>query len=380
MNPALMLMSAALFLWGMGESLFLYFQPIYLSELGANPVKIGAILGAAGLAMTLSHIPAGYLADKINRRILLRAAWVSGLSSALLMASARTLSLFTVGIVLYSLTVFVVSPLNSYITAASGKWSVTRTLTLISATYNLGAVLGPIAGGILGDKIGLRSVYFVSAGIFALSNVFVFLLPSQPVTKHESERAHLDILKNSRYLGFLALSFFVMFSMYLPQPLTPNFLHDVRLLSLSQIGKMGAAAGLGNAFFNLTLGALDARVGFMLGQMSAWFFSLLIWKGESLPLFALGYFLLGGYRASRPLVTAQVRGLVRHDQMGIAYGITETVNSLPIILAPPLAGYLYTKDAASIYPLALSLILLGVALTFVFAPRQQPLLQEEEMS
>ncbi|MCF6278121.1 MAG: MFS transporter, partial [Anaerolineales bacterium] len=117
MNPILLKVAAALFTWGLGEGIFFFFQPLYLAELGADPLAIGAILGGAGMAMTLVHIPAGYLADKIGRRPLLRIAWAGGLSFSIIMASARTLPVFVAGLILYSFTAFVISPLNSYVTA-----------------------------------------------------------------------------------------------------------------------------------------------------------------------------------------------------------------------------------------------------------------------
>ncbi|NOY97978.1 MAG: MFS transporter [Chloroflexi bacterium] len=371
MNSALLLLSAALFTWGIGEGMFIYFQPLYLQQLGANPLLIGSILGAAGLAMTVAHIPAGYLSDKVGRRPMLRAAWLFGLVAAWVMASARTLTVFVAGLLLYSFTAFVVSPLNSYVTAASKKWSIGRTLTTISAMYNFGAVIGPFVGGLLGDALGLRSVYLAAASVFIVSTAVIFFLPPQPLDGHDPGSPPAKLLLNGRYLGFLALSFFVMFAMFLPQPLTPNFLQNVRGLSLSQIGQLGSLGGFGNALLSLTLGRLEAYLGFVLGQVFTGLFALLIWRGEGMWLFGLAYFLLGGYRATRPLAIAQVRTLVHKSQMGLAYGLSETVNSLPAVLAPPLAGYLYTSDPASIYPLGLILIILGVILTLFFVPRRQ---------
>src|SRR5689334_5127789 len=119
-NPSLLWLGAALLLWGTGESMFFIFQPIYLSQLGANPVQIGTILGAAGVAMLSAHIPAGYLADRIGRRPLLFASWLLGLLSAWMMALAQELPLFIAGLLVYSFTTFVTAPMNSYITAARG--------------------------------------------------------------------------------------------------------------------------------------------------------------------------------------------------------------------------------------------------------------------
>ena len=91
MEPTLIWLGAALFTWGIGESMFLLFQPIYLQQLGADPVQIGIILGAFGAVMTIAHIPAGHLSDRIGRRPMIVASWVIGIVATLLMAVARSL-------------------------------------------------------------------------------------------------------------------------------------------------------------------------------------------------------------------------------------------------------------------------------------------------
>ena len=118
MNCNLLFIALALFTWGFGEGLFYNFQPIYLKSLGSNEQQIGLILGAFGVAMAVTHIPAGRLADKFGRRPLILSAWLMGLISTIAMASARTLPLFVMGMLAYGLTAFVASPLSSYVTAA----------------------------------------------------------------------------------------------------------------------------------------------------------------------------------------------------------------------------------------------------------------------
>ena len=369
MNRALLLLAAALFTWGIGEGIFFYFQPLYLAELGADPLQIGIILGGVGMVMTLVHIPAGYLADKIGRRPLLRMAWSGGLLASWIMAFSNALPFFVTGLILYSITTFVIAPLNSYVTAARGKWSVGRALTLISAVFSLGMVLGPLLGGWLGDNFGLRSLYIASAIIFIFSTAFIFSLPPQPIHDSASRFSSKDLLKNKEYLTFLALLFFIIFALYLSQPLTQNFLQEERRLSLSQIGFLGALGAFGNVVLNLVFGQLKTRTGFLLGQLSTALFVLLIWQGSGIVFFAIGYFLLGGYRATRTLAAAHVNSLIDDAQMGLAYGLTETVSAFPLMLAPPLAGYLYSNDPASPYPFSLLLIFVGIILTLIFFPR-----------
>ena len=71
----LYLVAFSLLIWGMGEGLFYIFQPLYIQQLGANPILIGSVLGINAVGMTLSQIPAGYLADRIGRRPLMWFTW-----------------------------------------------------------------------------------------------------------------------------------------------------------------------------------------------------------------------------------------------------------------------------------------------------------------
>src|SRR5512135_2460061 len=88
LNRNLVLLGVSLMIWGVGEGMFIFFQSLYLQKLGADPVQIGAILGAAGIAMTIGHIPAGHLADRVGRKPLLLIAWILGIFATLTMALA----------------------------------------------------------------------------------------------------------------------------------------------------------------------------------------------------------------------------------------------------------------------------------------------------
>ena len=383
MNPSLLWLAAALFTWGIGEGMFYIFQPIYLSQLGANPLTIGYILGAAGFAMMLAHIPAGYLADRLGRRLLLISAWLTGICATWMMALAPSLPFFVAGLLLYGLTAFVSSPLNSYITAARGTWSVGRAITLISATFNLGVVLGPFTGGWIGDHYGLRSIYFVAGVLFIISTFFLWMIAPQPRDHHDPATPPPSLLTNRRYIGFLGLGFLVMLATFLPQPLTAKFLQEARGLSLSEIGLLGTIGGAGNTALTFLLGFLDARLGFILGQAGVGVYSLLLWQTNGYGWFAVAYFSLGGFRAARSLFMAQIRPLVHESQMGLAYGLSETVLGLTGILAPIAAGFLYQRNVLSVYPLALACILAVIFLSLAFAPRpgqerNEPVLEIQE--
>ena len=369
MNRSLLWLGVALFTWGIGEAMFFMFQPIYLEQLGANPIAIGGVLGAAGLVMTLVHIPSGHLSDRWGRKPMIVAAWVIGILSGTTMALAKSLSIFIIGVLMYAFTAFVISPLDSYLTAARGNWSVARAITFSGICFNAGAVIGPLAGGWVGDHYGLRTVYFIVTGIFLFSTLFIFLIESQPRDHHDPADPPAGLMTNWRLLGFLSIYFLVALFTYLPQPLTPNFLENQRGLSLTQIGALGSIGGIGNTAFNFLLGMLEARAGFLLGQLGVIAYALLLWKGTEFGWFAVAYFLLGGFRVLRGLGIAMVKPFVHESQMGLAYGFAEMLGSSTILLAPPVAGYLYSRDPFIVYPIGLVMMGIGLVISLVFVPR-----------
>ena len=370
MNRNLFLIALSLFTWGIGEGMFWNFSSIYMErDLGSNPQQIGVILGAFGAAMAITHIPAGRIADRFGRRPLLILAWALGLVAAVIMALARSLPLFVTGLLIYGLTAFVSAPLSSYMTAARGNWTVAQTLSLTTASFSFGMVFGPALGGWIGDHYGLRSMFFVVAGIYVASNVVIQFIEDQPLDHHDPASPPVHLFANMRFLNFLLVVGLAIFAMQLSQPLTPNFLKTVHGLTLGEVGWISTAGALGNALLSILFGRFSPRLGYPIAQALVGLFALLMWRGAAVPVFALGYFLMGGFRAARPLGLAQARELVHESQMGFTYGAMETVSAVVFLLASPLAGYLYERDPYLVYPSAMGLIAVSIIVSVVFAPR-----------
>jgi MFS family permease len=372
LNRNLFFVAAALFLWGFGEGMFFNFVPIYLDvQFLLSKYEIGLILGAFGFFMAITHIPAGRLADRVGRRPLLIGAWMLGLVSTLTMGIALTLPFFLIGLFAYGLTAFVSSPLASYVTAARGKWAVGTVLSLTTATFGMGMVLGPATSGWIGDNYGMRMSFYAAAVVFVFSNIFMYFIEGQPLDHHDPDAPPPSLRDNKRFITLMAVLAFAIFSMYIAQPLTPNFLTSVRGLSLSQTGLIFTAGALGNSLMALTFSRLNPRRGFLFAQALVVLFSLLIWQGTGLPFFVLGYFLLGGFRAGRPMAMAQARELVHESQMGVTYGIMETVSAVIMIVTPPIAGVLFEIDPYITYPVSIGMVIVSLVLSSIYLPRKE---------
>jgi hypothetical protein len=70
------------------------------------------------------------------------------------------------------------------------------------------------------------------------------------------------------------------------------------------------------------------------------------------------------------MIWAQARELVHDSQMGVTYGIMETISAVVFILTPPLAGILFEMDPMIVYPLSIGLIVISLVVTYFFSPRK----------
>lgn len=367
MNRNLLLVTVSLGVWGIGEGFFFYFQPLYLQEWGADPLLIGTILGGMGVAMAVAQIPAGYLSDKYGSRSIMWASWILGTIAAWTMALANSLPMFVVGMTLYGLTGFVLAPMNSYITSVRGNHSVGRALSLPSGFFNLGAVIGPILGGLVADSVGLRAVYFVAGAMFVISTTIVLFAQKNPETHHADLHSiqPKGLLKNKRFLAFIGVVFVTLFALYLPQPLTPSFLQNEHHLTRTTIGMLGALGSLGSAVATLGFSQLNSIAGFFISQGLLVVFTALFLTSRSLFGLGLGYFFIGGYRLCRAMVLAITRTLIHPGETGLAYGLIETASATTVILTPILAGALYKQEPVSMYRVALVLLVFVLLLNIV---------------
>jgi MFS family permease len=366
----LAILAVGIFLWGLGEGLFIYFYPLALQYWGIDPLQIGAVLSVLGITMAVVQVPAGYLSDRFGPRLLIRAALILGIAAAIMMALAPTLSLFIVGLIVYSVTSFIAAPLNSYITQMRGSWSAQRGMTFISGSFQVGAIIGPTLGGWIAQMAGLPIVFRYSAGLFFIATVTVFFV-SRPIIQQdalETGTPLLNPLANPRFIGLLGLIFCTIIGLSMPQQLSAMYLQNVHHLSLQQIGMTGTFAGIGAAMILFTLGNLRAPIGMIAGQLTLGVFCLFMWFGKIPAVFFSGYLFIGGYRLYHSMSTAYIRPLVNSSDIGLAYGLVETGNALAVILAPLAAGFLYDYNPASVYAVSLVMLAITISLTGLLLP------------
>jgi DHA1 family multidrug resistance protein-like MFS transporter len=370
----LILIAVTMFLWGLGEGLFIFFLPLTLQRWEVSTVVIGGILSMIGVVMTLVQVPSGYLSDRLGTRPLILVGMGVGIVSALVMAFASSLILFTGGLLAIGLTSLINPPLNSFVTSLRGKWTVQRAMTFIGAAATMGGILGPMIGGKIADTYGLDVVFRYSAGLYVASMlVFLFTHRAQVQPEPEPETAIQKVspLKNLRFLGLLAILIVTIVFLSVPQQLTSMYLQNIQLLSTQQIGMMGTVSGIVTALVMLVLGNLSPSIGMAIGQLMIAGFALLMWRGQGLAAFFAGYALIGGYRLYRVMALAYSRSLVDQNNVGLAYGLVDTANALAMIAAPLLAGVLYDYQPVAVYTVSLMVLIVTMGLNYLFMKKKR---------
>ena len=76
----------------------------------------------------------------------------------------------------------------------------------------------------------------------------------------------------------------------------------------------------------------------LIGQAGMGLFSVLLWQGSGMFWYGIGYFFLGGHRLIRAMTLALVQPVVRAKDIGLAFGMVGTVDSLAYVAAPIVVG------------------------------------------
>jgi MFS family permease len=370
MTRDLKILGLSVLIWGLGDGMIFYFQPLYLTELGADPSLVGGVLGIGALLMALTQIPAGMLSDRIGRKNLLITAWLIGLLATVVMYLATTLTSFVLGLWLLFIAGFMFAPMASYISASDSPWGFTRSLTTISALYAGGTIVGPLIGGQIAVTFNLRTVYF--AAIFAplISTITLVFLSPQPVGKTTKATGFKNYRKNVPLLRFLSVIFIALLAMFISWPLTPVYLQEVRSVSVGTIGILGSLNALGVVVLNLIIGRVKSRQGILISTVLVTLSVIFIWRGAGSVWFGLGYFLAAGYRLCRVLVTGHTEAFVTLETSGLGYGIAETVGILSVVVASPISGFLYEIDPELPFPISLALLTFALILILTLIPRE----------
>ncbi len=203
------------FLTGAAFSLVMPFLPLYVEQLGvtghsALNMWSGLVFSITFLFSAIASPFWGGLADRKGRKIMLLRSALGMAIIMLLMGVAQNVWQFLILRALLGLLGGFIPNANALIATQIPRHKSGWALGTLSTGGVSGALLGPLAGGLLADHYGLRPVFFITASVLFLCFLVTLICIREnftPVAKKEMLHARdvLASLKNPK----LVLSLFV---------------------------------------------------------------------------------------------------------------------------------------------------------------------------
>ncbi|MDR9807945.1 TCR/Tet family MFS transporter [Rhizobium hidalgonense] len=202
MTRSLIVIFTAIILDAVGIGLIFPILPSLLRDVthAENVAPFIGALTALYAVMQFIFAPVlGALSDRLGRRPVLLISLAGAAVNYLFLAFAPNLALLFLGRAIAGLTSANMSVATAYITDISPEETRARRFGLFNAMFGLGFIIGPVAGGVLGDY-WLR-LPFIAAAVLNGANLLLalFILPeSRPGRREKIDLAALNPLRPLR--------------------------------------------------------------------------------------------------------------------------------------------------------------------------------------
>ena len=341
----------------MGFSFAQPFMPLFIKQLGSyNDDQAafwsGITAGASGIAMFLSSPIWGILADRWGRKaMLLRAQF----GSAVILALAA----FSPNIYVFMALRFIQGMLSGTVPAASAlvasqtpRERVPFAMSSLMVAVFAGNTVGPLVGGLIADAVGFKPTFFITAALLTIGGLIILFFVHERFERPAKGRSAslgqaLRMAGSREILPLLVVISALNFAPSMMGPIIPLVIDQ-----LSPSGTTAASAGLVFALIGLVAAASAFVAGRVVKRVPLK--QILIFScvgtgllylppmlarnlGQLVPLIAATALLNGGIiTSSNSLVSYSVP----LSQQGIAYGLSQSANSLGGGLGPLVGGTL----------------------------------------
>lgn len=235
-------MVATVFVVFTGFAFVLPFLPLYVRELGVERADRAALW--AGVLIGIAPLLAGLLApvwgragDRYGQKgIAIKAlvAYVILLVLSSLVTSVGQLLALRIGVGLFG----GIGPLGLAMAISLAPREETgRAVGLVQAAQILSAAVGPLAGGVLADVVGMRQTFLATAALCAVALFLVVRFyqesPRRPASDAPMRAGFLDVLRTPSVPSLLVVLFLVNFIGRSFTPILPLHLHELGVTRLA---------------------------------------------------------------------------------------------------------------------------------------------------
>jgi DHA1 family tetracycline resistance protein-like MFS transporter len=357
----------------LGFTIVIPLLAIYAEKFGASPLVATLIVTCYAACSLISTPILGRLSDRYGRRPLLIISQAGTCAGFLLLGYSTSLWMVFAGRVLDGITAGNLSLAQAYISDHTKPENRAKAFGVIGIAFGIGFMFGPALGGWLGHY-GLHLPFLVAAGLSLLAMICTYaLLPReenrtlQPNTDGPGGRRPglLDVDTyasyfrrpelRSLYVQFFLFSFaFSVFTSGIALFAERRFLIEKVVDGTSmlvpwgarEVGYLFAFSGvLGILWQGGLIGRLVKKYGEVRLVLAGFVASVAGYVGlgfvpedQLLPLGLVAVVSSFGSGVLRPVLTSRITKAVGPHEQGVAIGISGSLSSLAMMLAPPAGG------------------------------------------
>ena len=357
---------------------------LYAEKFGASPLVATTIVSCYAVCSLISTPIIGRLSDQYGRRRLLLLSQAGTCIGFVTLGVSNALWMVFLGRIIDGITAGNLSIAQAYISDHTTPDNRAKAFGVIGVAFGVGFMFGPALGGWLA-VYGMHWPFVLAASLSFLSMTCTYFLlddtkPPQaetPAGPAGRRPGAFDLATYQEYFGrphlaALYLQFFLFtfaFSCF-----TSGFaLFAERRFSWTarETGWMFAFSGLlGIILQGGLLGRLVKKVGevklALAGFVAVIVAYVLLGFAETLALLVVSAVINSfGNGVLRPVITSQITQAVGRHEQGVALGISGSLSSFAMALAPPSGGAMIDHAwllAWALIPASVSLLGLGVAL------------------
>jgi FSR family fosmidomycin resistance protein-like MFS transporter len=174
-SRSLVLLSTGSAFRSMTQAGLLTFLPVYLAnQMGYSPLWVGACLFALQAAGFAASPLAGHLSDRMGRKQILMSAMAATAVVLAAMALTGGSPLFVALVAALGFFLYATRPvIQAWMLDATPKNMAGSSIGVLFGAQALGGAMGPLLGGLIGDRFGLLAVFYFLAATIVVANLFV---------------------------------------------------------------------------------------------------------------------------------------------------------------------------------------------------------------
>jgi MFS family permease len=366
----------------LGFTIVIPLLALYAEKFGATPLVATTLVSVYAVCSLISTPVIGNLSDRFGRRPLLLISQAGTCAGFLVLGTATGLWMVFVGRILDGVTAGNLSTAQAYISDHTKPEDRAKAFGVIGIAFGIGFMFGPGLGGWLGEY-GMHLPFLLSAGLSALSMVCTYTLLPRELPPQQRDPAaaavagpagrrpspfdlstYADFFRRPG-LGSIYVQFFLFIFAF--SAFTSGFALFASQRfgwSARQTGYLFTYAGfLGIILQGGLIGRLVKRFGEIKLGIVAFAVTVcgyvVLGLAQTLAFLVIAATLNSfGNGLLRPVLTSRISQLVGRHEQGVALGISGSLSSLAMTLAPPSGGAMLEGH----WTLAWALVPAGVAL------------------